>query len=366
MSLIEIRPVVNLPETQQIITKDMFPNLYALETPIVPDDVIYDDLYSYGLPSTLTPSVDPKYVTGPQKYEYRYVNNNGIDVIIRGTYDDVMSSVDVLNTYPPLKRDCTQTGKREYVPLFGPGSRPGPVNVPFVGIKQIGRHIHVSMDNKTYSGSGSIIMVVQKNRPFLEAKFVLFRDSKNKEYQETGGRIDHTASGTQIDKSILFNTAVKETEEESMKLFKLVHETDNFVDFTSNINNTSYRLYLYLIVLDDIRQLPHMYDVNRGVIVTQYASNFNESYRETDNLVLFDYVTFMEKLNSYGVQGNAISAGTFQTVDGSLVKVRGRTLRGIAELRDAGVLDDVVANKKSSSASITSASGTNLFNEISI
>src|SRR5437868_5346780 len=95
----------------EIITQDFFPMTYLLSTPgMVIDETssLYPDVYEqFGLPVSLTPSIDPRYVTGPQKYEYRYTNDSGIDVVLRGTYNNVMSTVDVLKTYPPNLRDCT-------------------------------------------------------------------------------------------------------------------------------------------------------------------------------------------------------------------------------------------------------------------
>ena len=141
----------------QIISQDLFPYMYAEN---IPDMIfnepsqVYPGVYSYyGLPKTLTASIDPKYVTGPQKYEYRYTNQNGIDVVVRGTYNGVMSTIDVLNTYPPKHRECDKTGDRDYVELYGPGSRPTAPSsdVPIVGIKDKGNHILVQINGKTYS-----------------------------------------------------------------------------------------------------------------------------------------------------------------------------------------------------------------------
>lgn len=356
----------------QIITQDLFPNVFSLDTPPVIFDNSYDlipNLYSFGVPSIITNSVDPAFVTGPQKYEYKYTNANGIDVVLRGTYNDVMSTLDVLNTYAPIKKPCTSTdpNKKVYFPLYGPGSNK-PLNVstvPVVGAINTGNYVYLKMDGKTYSGSGSLIMVVEQGKPITDAKIVLFRDAKGI-FQDLGGKIDKPAPNVAIDKDTIFKNAKKETEEESMKLFSLTNPSTTFVDVESTIDNTFYRVYLYVFVMNNINQLSNMYEDNKLQILTNFPHNFNDSYKETNMLALFDYNTFMKKLATYNPMMYSTSSGVFQTTTGQQVTVKDRTMKVISKLQSENKFADVINNIKLTKASIAPAAGASLFNIITL
>lgn len=367
-----VKSITTSVTAPQIISQNLFPYVYAADVPdMIIDETsqIYPGVYSYyGLPNVLTASVDPKYVTGPQKYEYRYTNQNGVDVVVRGTYNNVMSAVDVLNTYPPKLRECDKTGDREYFDLYGPGSgtKKSTANVPTVGIQDKGSYILVKMNNKTYSGSGSLIMVVENGQPLTSAKFVLFRDAKTGQYEDLGGKIDRPSSGVNIDKDILFNNSKKESSEESMKLISLIKESPIFVDIESTSDNTYYRVYVYMFVMNNTSQLPALYDSNKAQILVNFPGNYTSADKETDRLGLFDYQTFIKKLGSYSVPKYDVAEGIFQASSGSMEKVNGRVMKVIAQLSTDNVLNDMISNKKLNVASISSASGTVLFNTISL
>jgi hypothetical protein len=359
MSVI-VSPMIStgdLTTAPQIITSDLFPHIYALDTP----DAIIDerfDLYpnvytDYGLPSILTPSIDPAYITGPQKYEYKYKNENGVEVVIRGTYNDVMSSVDVLNTYPPLKKEC-DTPKKKYFPIYGPGSNPtpAPTNVPAIGTKKDGQYIHLDMGGKIYSGSGSLILVVQNGDPLDAAKIILFMDPKTKQYQETGGRIDLPAANTKIDADTLFKNAAKETSEESAMLFSLSNQSQNVADVSSTLDNTVYRVYVYLIKLNNINNLSAVYDKNKRII-RGYPAYFDESYTETSDLKLFDLKTFVAKLQSRTFGGTSNAPEYFQDTNGTQRLVRLRTMNVIANINSNNLFNDIIRNNKVSSVTET-------------
>ena len=356
----------------QIITHNLFPHVFGADAPnVIFDEMseIYPGVYSYyGLPNILTASIDPNYVTGPQKYEYRYVNQNGVDVVVRGTYNNVMSTVDVLNTYPPVPRTNDKQSDDGYVDLYGPGSvskKPN-ANVPTVGVQDRGSYILVTMNNKTYSGSGSLIMVVETGQPLISAKFVLFRDAKTRQYKDLGGNIDRPSQGVNIDKDILFNNSKKESGEESMKLFSLTKESPSFVDIESTSDNTYYRVYVYIFEMTNISHLATHYDSNKTQILTNFAKNFTSADRETDNLGLFDYRTFMKKLGTLSVLNHNVAEGTFQTTTGSMEKVGGRTMKVIAQLSANNTLNDMINNKKLSVASLTPTSGAIVFNTVTL
>lgn len=349
----------------QVITRDLYPNLFLVDVPgHVTESVIDPSLDTYPYPyqyndmPVLQYGIDPKYVTAPQKHEYRYVNNNGVDVVIRGTYGDVMSAVDVLRAYPPKKRDCAYKSQR--FDLRGNISTQAST-VPDVGVQTKGEQLWVKINDKVYSGSGSLIMVVQSGRPLNEAKFLLFRDSKNSLYQDLGGRID--MPNNSIDKTILFKNAAKESEEESMLLIKLITESPFYVDIESQESNTYYRVYLYMFETNNVSQLPNLFEQNKLEILGDYAKSFNESYREMNKLDLFDYQTFINRLSKYNVSIANVSSGVFQTIDGTNVNVRGRAMRVIAKMVDEHIFNKIMINRPNP-ISINMKDTNNLFNSI--
>jgi len=333
----DVIPGVSAP---QIITQYLFPNIYSLEVPEMSYANTYDvvpGVYSYsGLPATMTASIDPRYVTGPQKYEYKYKNQQGVEVVLRGTYNDVMSAIDVLNTYPPTKRACTDTGKK-YVPLYGPdpNAQKQTPTVPTVGQIKQGNYVHIQIDNKTYSGSGAVIMVVEKSAPSISAKFVLFKGSKDNQYQETGGKIDISIANNTQD--TIFKNAKKETQEESANLFDLDKESPHFVDIESTTDNTYYRVYLYIFQMTNSANLKNLYNENHQFAMT-YQSQYPKDFMETDDIDLFDYSAFMRTLKQYNPLTFDTKSGQFQTaLSFTPVSVRGRTMKAIATMNNAGL-----------------------------
>jgi len=331
------RHIITLPS---VITQDAYPLMFP--------DASYQSLY---LPDELTQAVgltqgiDPRYELQPVKmHKFKYTNNNGIDVEIVGTYNNVMSTVDVLNTYPPTKRDCNDDERFNL--LFGTST--GKTNVPKVGVQKKGDHLLVTIDNKVYSGSGCLIMVVGAGVPFSvnNAKFVLFRDvnTSNPLYQDLGGRLDEPKPPAPVDRTILFTNAKKEAEEESMKLFNLTKESADYVDIETEDTNTYYRIYLYLFVTNNPNGLSKSYDANKSTILTNYyPSNFGKAYRETSALDLFDYQTFINKLATSGYGQYNISSSVFQKIDGSNVNVKGRTIKAIAKFNSDKIFDKLFA-----------------------
>lgn len=345
---------------KQLLTAHNFPILYTYTSP---KDIIEnfhsqnEDLYNFsGLSSLLTRSIVPTYINEvTQLYEQKYVNKNGISVSISGSYNDVRSVLDILNSYPPQKQiDCND---KKYISL---DQTIQSLNKSINVIKN-GKHINVKIDNKIYTGSGSLIMIIDKKNP-SRPKFMLFKDPKTKQCQDLGGRIDDP--NTIIDGSILFNNAKKETIEESMNLIQLENSSEHYVDIQSTLDDTYYRCYLYFIQVDDINQIKSLFDHNKYQVLDNYINNFNESYRELDNIVLFDYYNFIKKLDTYNVHKYGISTGVFQSIDGTSEYVRDRTLQTISKLMFDNVFEKIINNRQIHNLSILS--NNNLFNKLII
>lgn len=310
-----------------IITKETYPYLYE--------------------PYKFEP-IDAQCVTD---YQYRYVNN-GIDVTIKGAYENVQSVLNVLNSFPPVKK---YEKKHINLPSFDTDNVQGQV---------VGNHIWLKINDTVYSGSGSLIMVVQANKPLKEAKFVLFRSSSNGKYADLGGRIDKPTDPTTLNADTLFNNAIKEVKEESVNLFNINSKSTNSVDVLDKNNKTYYKLYLYLIQLDSdkIDNLSTWFDKNRVHLLSSFGGYFGAEYRETDKLELFDYQTFMDTLKRLGAGTYDMSNAFFKTINGSFVKVMSRTINAIVELDKQNMFNDMFANNKVSSSDIkTSANVTNIY-----
>lgn len=350
----------------KLITQEQYPN--CLLVPMCePNELIDAESVSCGsstLPSHvryikrydpkltgLAGYIDPKYAMPPKLYEHRYKNDQGIDVVIRGSYNDVMSTISVLNAYPPQKH----TGIMEFDLRSGDlidGTKP----IPLIGVQEKGKHLLVKIDNKVYSGAGSLIVLIDKNKPMTldNAKIVLFRDAKTLQYMDLGGRIDNPRFSSNakvspsVDKDILFKTAKNEAAEESMDLFKINTETDDYLDVESQVDNVYYRIYLYVVLVDNMNQLSTMYDQNKLKVMEEYFNMYkrNQSYRETDDLKLFDLSSFINKLKTYGVENTNISNGVFYSTDGVNRNVRGRTMKVISKLDADNMFNKIIDSKK--------------------
>lgn len=354
----------------KLITPDQYPNCFL--APVCKTNELFDDddslipshikfLRHYDPKDTgLAEYIDPSNPSTPPKlYEHRYSNDQGVDIIIRGSYNDVTSAVNILNTYPPQKIK----GFPEFDLLSGnlldgssdPGSGSG--SGQGIGIQNKGKHLLVKINGKVYSGSGSLILVIQKNQPITleNVKIVLFRDVKTSQYLDLGGRIDNPALNKSslmptIDNKILFNNSKKETLEESMCLFNIDNsnsETENYLDIESQVNNVYYRIHLYIIQVDDVNLLSVLYNENKLKIMEKYSSVYkhNESYRETDDLKLFNFSTFINKLRSYGVETANISNGVFNSTNGSSHNVGGRAMEIISKLDSEGIFSKAINPK---------------------
>jgi len=217
------------------------------------------------------------------------------------------------------------------------------------------------MDQKTFSGSGAVIMVIEPNQPLNKAKFILFQDTKN-EYQDLGGRIDKPAPNVSVDKDTIFKNAQKETKEESLELFSLTNPS-TFVDVESTKDNTFYRVYLYVFRMQGPNNPVTMYNHNRNKIL-MYPSNYDESYKETTALALFDYENFMNTINMLNPLTNI--NGSFQTTDGKTVNVKNRAIKAIQKLYSENKFTDVINNNKIITPTIVNGTTAEMSNTITL
>jgi len=317
----------------KVISHDLFPNIYNLNR--MPDVTFEDslDLYpnlmynGYGFPNQLTPSVDPFAITGPQKYEYRYTNTNGIDVVLRGTYNDVMSCVSVLNTNPPMKRDCANSKESEFVDLYG-----NPVDT--IGSDK--NHIIARIGDKTFSGSG--ILILLSNNSNTSLNFVLFRDVNRRHYTDLGGMIDKPKNDIKINEDYLFQNASKEADEESMHLFNIKTKSPHFVDIKSDKDNTYYRAFVYNIIMNDgdVNDIRKLYLANHKMVINGPFTQPSEN-RETDDVAMFDFNRSISSIKN--------GSKTFQNNDGRMEYIADRTVKCMQSLNSNNIFVNAIKNK---------------------
>ncbi len=344
-----------------IITADRFPLFHQLALgDIMVEGQMIPRIYVENINSDMTQLIDPSQISNIQTYEHRYVNANGVDVVIKGSYDDVTSVTDTLTANPPIK-----------YPVNGSVvSLPKDIikQKPRIQIGQIdkGDFIDIVSGSKIYSGSGIVLMVYDASKPEKGYKFIMFRDSKTKMYSETGGKIDKPHQSTPIDMDLLFNNASRETMEESINLFNIKSQTPHYLDIESTTDDTYYRVYLYLLNMPDFDKLPKLFEENKKYIYENPIMHFKDSYREVDNLILLDYDKFIEKLVKYGASAKIISRIIFQISLGEFVYVRGRTINTINSLNTNEILDKIITSGPINIVTLNPRMGTKIFNEIVI
>ena len=279
-----------------IITRDDFPFFYF-------DPIKYDDeINNNNL-------FDDTSIIKPKISDYKY-NKNGIEVDLRGEFNNIMAILNSLEKCPPsLENQYNLLSKNT-------------INAEIRGDNMI-----VTIDKKRFSGSGSIILVYKNTDTLDNAKFILFRNTKTNAYEDLGGKLDNS----KIIDSILFENANKETIEESQFLFLLNKESDIYIDIESTLNKTFYRVYVYAFQINDLNDLKRFYDNNK-VNILENGDKFDESYRETDEIKLFGCNVFKENLSKYKNIYDNISYGNFKTNDDDFEKVSSRCINVINEL----------------------------------
>jgi hypothetical protein len=353
----------------QVITEDLFPMMYQYQpstSDVIIDDklaALYPDVYlEYGLPATLTPSIDPRYVTGPQKYEYKYSNSNGVEVTLRGTYNSVMSTVDVLKAYPPLLKDFKKIEEgsgnccegRELFDVFGEGSlarkkSATESSVPGVGIETKGEYVAIKLPNgKIYTESGVLIFVVgntSQSNPLDSAKLVLFKNT-NEDYAEFGGKIKQKllVPGKETTEEILFTNAKNEIMEKSSNLLIVNNPSPIFIDIELT-DNTYYRVFVYVFAMNNASVLSEHYNYDRSTVL-QNIFGYQQFYPEGGKLKLFDYKQIINKLNMFASTPVIYNRTSFVDNEGNSKWVSGRTLKLITQLKDNSNFKDIMDKKQ--------------------
>ncbi len=313
------------------VTQKNTPRLYEaiFNDPLT--QYINNDPFVYDLsiqPNNLTYYRDPAKIEPSSIYGQIYQNNNGIKVLIQGEYDSVMSTLDVLKTYPPNKiTQGVYFNILDGLPINS--SSNDRKNVPKVAYTTaVNDQIIILENGKKYSGSGVLIIAVDESKPINKsnAKIILVNGNTTNMYEDFGGKIDKSVP---VNIDTLFNNAIKETQEESMMLFQIVSRSNTTIEIESQESGTYYKLHVYLIRVKDINKLPQLYESNKLQV---YNSNKDKAYKETNALRLFNYDDFVAKIQELGSSANIISKSSFRTTDNDFVNVRSRVIKSLTLL----------------------------------
>ena len=302
--------------------------------PTFTNDPLYDILYNDGIP----------------QYEFLYVNSDGVEAIITGTYIELMYLIEILKS--------SMSGETDPHKLIKPYTSTStytsttPINIPLnthTNVTPIdkGKIINLKVNDKIYSGSGIVIFALDStaSRDIANAKLLMFRDSKTQEYSETGGKIDKPSPDVPNDIDILFKNAVKETHEESMRLCTFHDKSQYFIDIQSPTDNTYYRVYVYVLKMlnKDIVMLPKWFDENKKWTLDNFPLKHEDAYRETNAMRLFNYDNLEKLLKTYD-PAKSVRTAQIQATASEFVTVRDRTLSVMHHLLRSNIVKKIISN----------------------
>ena len=262
-------------------------------------------------------------------YEKQYINDL-INVNISGKYDDVMYVFSLLQQFPPLHKNDVSNANVILSHNLHTGKKDPVYTVPVDDIHKI-----AMINKKRYSGSGILPLVHSQGNHY----FVLFKSAKSEFYEELGGKLDINIKN---DKNILWENAIKEATEESAYLFDFtkIKEPESYVEIESNITNSWYRMYVVYFDLQsiyDVNSLIRSYMGNKSKLNSNNNS-FDKSYFETNDISFVAwnelYNITMDKLNE---SANYVKSFQCKDHNGSIIRVRGRTIKAIFNMRSNSI-----------------------------
>jgi hypothetical protein len=295
-------------------------------------------------PYTVAPVTHRRVVMRPFKI-------NGVNVMIRGDEPSIRSVVNVLQTYPPSGPTfITDTEEDKFYDLTGPlcedGS--GGIDARGVGMKPYGDGSHIVAifpDGSEFSGAGTLLFLTTKTADELKASanlhseiyVPLFHETDSGQYSSLGGRISKP-DADDLNKNILYVTALKETEEESADLIKIGSDTqDNdgarlYADIDAG-SDTKYRSYPYFGMSPvTLGEIENRYNQNTQAV--RRIPGYTDSYRETDDIRLFRLDQLIAQMDAVvaGTDISRLASANLTDRRGNVTQVRGRTVRVLAKL----------------------------------
>lgn len=212
-------------------------------------------LVFFDLPGQSIVDLQPP-VPDPPVYNATYSNTSGINVSINGDIDSVHAVLDALTQNPPI------LGSSQNMPALQPQQMPQQINVPS-RTSTINGNLVLNYNNRSYSQSGIVIIVKDRNN---QSYVVLFKNASN-EYQELGGTLDSGLVNnnlSQPEKALLEN-AKKIASHKTSLTFDIKTSPVNNIDI-ANSNQTLYKVYLYVIRVDNILAIQNAFNTNKQIV----------------------------------------------------------------------------------------------------
>lgn len=188
----------------------------------------------------------------------------------------------------------------------------------------------------TLTGSG--LLIIYNDHDSGRNRIILFREKRGY-YSDAGGTIDNNEKP--------FETAIRETREESRNLFnpeQFINKNKNqFIDILKE--ESIYRLYVVYIDINktQLKSLKNMYKKNMEYISKH--KNFPLCWNETDNIATFDLqkcVDFMKQQDTIYEKRPLI----YLNRNGKKYLIRKRPVKSLLMLVKNPLFDKIIKNKR--------------------
>lgn len=262
-------------------------------------------------------------VTDFNKDLVRHLYDDGdVKVQVVGPYMDVRAVIQVLTKYKPIKQT--------YPPIIGDNDTYRMIDdskkIKYISLDD--KSMLVKIGDKTYSGSG--ILIIIKNKTGTDNFIILFKSRFTNKYDDLGGKLHKKYAN---DEEALFKNAAEEAKTQSGNTFEIKTKSNVVIDIKNNIDGTYYRAYVYTLITDE-----------KDIILRNYITNITSTtvihHHKTTDVTLFNLKDFKTRLDTIYVEG--ISQGTYITYDKKeYVRVNGRCMKVIYELYNSGKIGSV-------------------------
>lgn len=271
-----------------------------------------------------------------KSYQYNFINKNGVAINLSGKYEDIAIVKYVLENSNVPKITKEQGRKLlEGNSHIEESIEKEQKKVDKLKVKKVdATHAHITFNDKTYSGSGSLIIFSDNGKLYIP---LFLSNDKNEIYNDLGGRINYEDSYSDNIETILFKNNKREVFEESCKLFDIETDEKKYVEINSKKNDTLYRSYIHIIQLDEYHDLRKLY--NSNFVEVMKEKNVPHSYRETKDIDLFELDTLVEYVRDNNVLN--ISEAILQTNTGRQVRVGGRVLNVVASYARENIIPNI-------------------------
>lgn len=296
-------------------------------------------------------------------------NNNGVNVEITGTQENVNKAINALNSFSTNEQQPVNTTNVQElysldVDLSEMSQESNSVQQPMIqSTTQTSNWTYIvnpknpskillknSAMDKPFSGSGLILFERNyKKNGVIEPTVILVQTQRGL-FEDFGGEID---KNIQLSNETLKHNARKETLEESQNLFAIlntdlertVNGSKMYIDLYDINNNANYRCYYLSINGIENYDVSQMFLQNKNITMTrlQYAGN---EWQETINLKRF-YVSTLK--NALSTTSGSVNCNDINNISHTIRDRTSNCLRAI--FSDPNMLSHVFNNSVNASYS---------------